>query len=353
MLRKILLAPFALLYGLGVQFWKLTYRVGLRKSIRYSIPTIAVGNLSTGGTGKSPHVEFIVRFLSEYMPVATLSRGYNRKTRGFILATPSSDAAQIGDEPLQFKRKFPAAAVAVAEDRAFAVPRIMAQRPDVKTIILDDAFQHLALQADWYILLTTFQQPFFKDYLLPSGNLREERAAYKRAQVIIVTKCPADLSEATRQSYLAQIKPLPHQSVYFSYYQYAAPYLWNDATRQIPFEALAEYSVLVVAALANTDYLEEFVSAHSKEARLLAYSDHHYFTKGDVGDMRAQFERMPNTKKIILTTEKDATRLELHREALAEWGDCLYVLPIEVDFCFGEKAAFQKAIQQFLLDYKI
>ncbi len=224
-LAKILLAPISLLYGLGISFRNYCYRRGLLKGISFSVPVISVGNLSVGGAGKTPHIELLIRNLRDHVHIATLSRGYRRKTKGFQLVKPTSNAEEVGDEPLQFARKFPDVLVAVAEERAFAIPQIVGARPATELILLDDAFQHRAVQPGLNILLTQYNLPFTRDYLLPSGRLREWRSAYARADVIIVTKCPPVLDAAAAQRLREEIDPLPHQTLYFTYYDYGAALL--------------------------------------------------------------------------------------------------------------------------------
>ncbi|RME96755.1 MAG: tetraacyldisaccharide 4'-kinase, partial [Bacteroidetes bacterium] len=223
-LFRILLAPFSLLYGLAVSLRNAFYRAGLLKSMRFSVPVISVGNLSVGGAGKTPHIEYLIRLLREHIQVATLSRGYSRKTRGFLTVERQHNAEQVGDEPLQFKRKFPDIGVYVAEDRAFAIPQIMAAQPDTQLILLDDAFQHRAVLPGLNILLTEYDNLFTRDYLLPAGRLREWRSAYERADVIVVSKCPPDLTQTDARRIRVEINPLPHQKIFFSYYAYQVPY---------------------------------------------------------------------------------------------------------------------------------
>ncbi|MEL6943865.1 MAG: tetraacyldisaccharide 4'-kinase, partial [Bacteroidota bacterium] len=223
-LVKILLAPFSLLYGLGISIRNVFYQNGVLKSVEFNIPTISVGNLSVGGAGKTPHVEYLIRLLKDYINVATLSRGYKRKTKGFMLVNPKNSAEGVGDEPLQYKRKFPDIVVAVGESRTMAIPEIMSKAPNTQVVLLDDAFQHIAIKPSLNILLTEYDHPFSEDYLLPSGRLREWRSAYQRADTIIVTKCPFDLTLEAKEKMLHKLQALPSQKVFFSYYQYGNPY---------------------------------------------------------------------------------------------------------------------------------
>ena len=199
LLVKILLSPFSLLFGLGVSFRDFLYRKELLKGIEFNIPVISVGNLSIGGAGKTPHIEYLIRLLKDYVNIATLSRGYKRKTKGFMVVHPRNTAEQVGDEPLQFKRKFPDIEVAVAEDRSFAIPELLKWNAELQIVLLDDAFQHRSIKPGLNILLTQFNLPFTRDFLLPSGRLREWRSAYERADIIVVSKCPIDVSEEEKK----------------------------------------------------------------------------------------------------------------------------------------------------------
>ena len=216
---RVLLLPVALLYGLGVGFRNLLYRMGVLRSVKFDLPVISVGNLTVGGTGKSPHIEYLLNWLTEYLEVVVLSRGYGRKTEGYRKVTTLDTAQEVGDEPLQFKRKFPNTPISVSESRALGVPELVKNNPDTQCVLLDDAFQHLAVTPGLNIMLTEFNHPFTRDWLLPSGRLREWRNGYRRAEIIIVTKCPPDLSAKQRQEMIYEIDPYPRQRIYFSQYQ--------------------------------------------------------------------------------------------------------------------------------------
>lgn len=350
-LVRMLLAPLSLLYGLGVGLNNFFYRIGLLKSMSFNVPVVSVGNLSVGGAGKTPHIEYLVRSLREFIDVATLSRGYKRKTRGFQVVQPGLDALQVGDEPMQFKRKFPDVLVAVAEDRAFAIPQIMMEQPSTQLILLDDAFQHRAVQPGLNVLLTEYDRPFTRDWLLPAGRLREWRSAYHRADVIVVSKCPPDLSEADAQRLRNEINPLPSQQIFFSYYEYQTPYYLFDPRYKLRFTP--ELEVLLISAIANTDYLLQYLRSQTGEVRPLEYEDHHYFSKYDIADLQRNFERMDAAAKVIVTTEKDATRLELHRDFLLENRLPIFVLPVEVKFHFDQGPAFDQVVKDYLLNFTV
>jgi tetraacyldisaccharide 4'-kinase len=350
-LVKLLLAPFSLLYGVGVSVRDMLYRNGVLKGVEFNVPVISVGNLSVGGAGKTPHIEYLIRLLKEYLEVATLSRGYSRKTKGFLTVQAGMTAEQVGDEPLQFKRKFPDIHVTVAESRTFGIPQIMMDRPSTQVVLLDDAFQHRSIKPGLNILLTEFDQPFTRDYLLPSGRLREWRSAYRRADIIVVSKCPLRVTEAERQALIGEINPLPHQQLFFSYYDYLQPYFILDSRYQLHLRE--DMDVLLICAIAGTDYLVRYLEERVNTVTVLEYEDHHYFTKHDVAHLQSTYERLESDKKVVITTEKDAMRLELHKTFLQEQRLPVFALPVQVRFHFGQGPAFDEQIKSFLLNFRI
>ncbi|MEL6718969.1 MAG: tetraacyldisaccharide 4'-kinase [Bacteroidota bacterium] len=350
-LVKILLAPFSLLYGLGISIRNVFYQNGVLKSVEFNIPTISVGNLSVGGAGKTPHVEYLIRLLKDYINVATLSRGYKRKTKGFMLVNPKNSAEGVGDEPLQYKRKFPDIVVAVGESRTMAIPEIMSKAPNTQVVLLDDAFQHIAIKPSLNILLTEYDHPFSEDYLLPSGRLREWRSAYQRADTIIVTKCPFDLTLEAKEKMLHKLQALPSQKVFFSYYQYGNPYyIFNS---KYVGKLVENVDVLLICAIARKEYLLDYLYDRVNSVVLMAFEDHHFFTKQDIGSLRATFERMKSDRKVIITTEKDAMRLDLHRKYLLEHQLPIFALPVQVKFHFEEGEEFNNSIRNHLLEFRV
>ena len=373
---KILLSPFALMYGIVISLRGFLYRSNLMRSSRFDIPTICVGNLSVGGSGKTPHIEYLIRLLQPYINVSVLSRGYKRKTEGFRMVEPENSVTEVGDEPLQFKRKYLSVPVAVGEKRAYAIPQMLYRNPDIQVILLDDAFQHLAVRPYLNILLTEFNEPFTRDYLLPAGRLRDWRHTYRRADIIVITKCPFHLEDVEKQRFINEINPYPYQRIYFSYYDYGTPYsIFNissnpaqlaatsipsevsDAHEPISSPQLVDLDmdtdVLLVCAIAKADYLVEYLSSKVKSVQTMEFEDHRVFSNYDVAQFKRLFDDMPGRKKIIITTEKDATRLELHKDYLIENQMVIYAIPIEVNFHFNEKEVFNNDIKKMLLDFKI
>lgn len=350
-LFKLLLAPFSLLYGAGVGLRNQFYRWGLLKGIEFNLPVISVGNLSVGGAGKTPHIEYLVQLLKDYLNVATLSRGYKRKTKGYLVVQAQMNAEQVGDEPLQFKRKYPDITVAVSESRALGIPALVADYPATQVVLLDDAFQHRSVRPGLNIMLTEHDHPFTDDYLLPSGRLREWRSAYQRADVIIVSKCPRKEEEVHKERLEKKIDPYPHQKLYFSYYAYGQPYFALNARYRL--ELKPDLDVLLICAIARTEYLTDFLDEQVGSVSVMEFEDHHFFTKYDVAQLKENFERMESKNKVILTTEKDAMRLELHRQYIYENQMPVFVIPVQVRFHFGQKELFDEQVRQFLLDFKV
>ena len=347
---QILLAPFSFLYGIGIGLRNFFYKNGILKGVEFDMPLISVGNLSIGGAGKTPHIEYLIRLLRDYLNVATISRGYKRKTKGFLIVKPNHNANAVGDEPLQFARKFQDVLVTVSESRTFAVPQILMEQPDNQVILLDDAFQHLSIKPGLNILLTEYSYPFTKDYLLPSGRLREWRSAYRRADIIVVSKCPSEITDADKNRMIDDIEPLKRQRIYFSYYKYDRPYFILKPDYY--FNLTSDLDVVLISAIARTDYLIEYLEKEVNSIQALEYEDHHYFTKFDVSQLKNTFNKIESSKKIILTTEKDAMRLELHRQFIVDNKLPVYVLPVKVAFHFDEGEAFDNDIKRFLLNFK-
>jgi tetraacyldisaccharide 4'-kinase len=344
---RILLLPFALLFGLIVTIRNWLYDKNILKSSSFGLPLICVGNLSTGGTGKSPMVEFLVRHLSGRYKVAILSRGYKRKTKGYALANESTTAIDIGDEPMQFYKKFPEVPIAIGEERLEAIPQLLHDRPQTEAIVLDDAFQHRAIKAGLNILLTDYGNLFTRDFFLPTGDLRDSRTSYTRADIIVVTKCPVNLSEAEKESILQEIDPQKGQDIFFATIAYGVPY--HITSRNLS-TLDAEAEVLLVTGIANPKPLKQFLEEKIHIYHMMQYNDHHIFSIDDWRDIKHRYESIESKKKIVLTTEKDAMRL-LKFSAEID-GMAFYVIPIEHKFLFGEEQVFLKRVLRFLETFK-
>ena len=344
---RLLLLPFSVVYGLITGVRNLLFDLGLLPSRRFDIPVISVGNLSTGGTGKTPHVEYLIRLLSPLNKVCTLSRGYGRKTRGYLMAKAESTAANIGDEPMQYFRKFPKAGVHVDEKRRRGIETILKADPETDVILLDDAFQHRYVKPGLSILLTDYHKLYYKDYILPVGSLRESRRGSRRADIIVVTKTPSILSPILRRQIIAEIKPAPNQKVYFSYIRYSdiVP-LWSNNCRSFPEKKFSH--ILVFAGIANTYPLQDHLSKMCQDLTILQYPDHHQYTLEDLDRIKRKFDDLYSRNKLLVTTEKDAMRLL--SPGLDEKARQLPVhyLPIIVEFHKNDKQAIDEQILNYV-----
>lgn len=350
-LNKILLYPFSLVYGFVISLRNLFYDSGVLKASKFSLPIINVGNLTMGGAGKTPHIEYLIRLLKDYINVATLSRGYKRKSKGFKWVNYNDNAEQAGDEPLQFRRKFNEIQVAVAESRSFAIPQIVQRFPQTHTILLDDAFQHRSVDAGLNILLTEFDKPYTRDMLLPAGRLREFRSGSERANIVIVSKCPQKITEQEKSDLREELQLEDNQRLFFSYYHYLNPYFIFDKNITKPLDK--NLKVIVLAALAKADYLLDYLNDTVDVIQIVKFEDHHYFSAQEMGRLAITLEEYKDEEIIILTTEKDAIRLELHRDFINDQSLSIFVLPIEVKFHFNESELFDRSIKDFLLNFKV
>lgn len=348
---KILLSPFALLFSSIISLRNLFYEAGLLKAVSFNIPVINVGNLSVGGTGKTPHIEYLIRLLSPYVRIATLSRGYKRKSKGFRLVRSHEDASVTGDEPLQYKWKFPHIPVAVSESRNIGIPLLIKYNPGLQAILLDDAFQHRSVIPGLNILLTEYNNLFVDDWLLPSGRLREPRSSYVRADIIVVTKCPQALEAPERLAIEKKIKPYPFQKLLFSKYDYGRPYFLFD--KSITIDLHENLNVHLIAAIANVEYLLEYLEERCSVENIIKYEDHHYFSDFEMEQFQKIYTHNASDQLIFLTTEKDATRLLMHKAFIQKHRLPFFVLPVEVSFLDDDREVFDTSIKDFLLNFKV
>jgi len=344
---RILLLPFSLIYWLGSGIRNFLYDKRIIRSASFGLPVICVGNLSVGGTGKSPMVEFLVENLKQKFRLATLSRGYKRKTRGIALANERSTALDIGDEPMQFHLKFPDVPVAVGEERLVAIPQLLHDKPDRQLIILDDAFQHRRVRAGLNILLTDYHNLFTHDFYLPAGDLRDLKKSYKRAQILIVTKCDPQMTTETKAKIEKDIRPLPQQQLFFTTFEYGQ--LYHISSKQL-INPPAHTEVLLVSGIANPAPLKRLLEERSNGYHLLQYPDHHVFSIDDLKEIRKRFDAIDAKVKIILTTEKDAVRLDKFKSAIAELP--FYVLPVRHRFLFNDQSRFIDIVSNFVNNFR-
>jgi len=344
---RILLLPFSIIYWFAVWLRNFFYNTKILRSSSFGLPIICVGNLSVGGTGKSPMVEFLIGHLQDKFKLATLSRGYKRKTRGYALANKNTTSLDIGDEPMLFHRKFPDVPVAVGEERLVAIPQLLHDKPDTQVIILDDAFQHRAVNAGLNILLTDYNNLFTRDFYLPTGDLRDLRSNYKKADIIVVTKCKFELTADEADQLSEEISPSPGQQLFFSSIQYGNPY---HITNNAPFELDTTTEVLLVTGIASPQPLKRLLEERCHTYQLMSFSDHYIFRIDDLRDIRRRFDRIEAPKKIVLTTEKDAMRLMKFKNELEKLP--VYVIPISHHFLFEDETKFLNEVTKFIREFK-
>lgn len=343
------LLPLSWLYGIGVRFRNWMFDIGLLKSQSYDTPIISVGNITVGGSGKTPHVEYLASLLHGTHKVAVLSRGYRRKTRGYVLANESTTMPEIGDEPFQIHRKYNDIHVAVDKNRRHGIGRLVhdAATNDVEVILLDDAFQHRYVKPGVNILLVDYHRLIIYDRLLPAGRLREPKEGKSRADIVIITKCPADLKPMEFRVLKRAMNLFPFQALFFTTIKY------NDLTavfgndRRPVSSITPDTHILLLTGIASPQQMIVDLRTTSKHITPLTFSDHHRFTRADVQRINSAFEALPSPK-IIITTEKDSTRL-LHTEALSDAvRQHTYALPMEIRFLLGGEKEFNRKITNYV-----
>jgi tetraacyldisaccharide 4'-kinase len=344
-----LLLPISLIYGLVVMIRNFFYDAGIFKTSRFTKPVIGVGNLDIGGAGKSPMTEYLVQLLKDDVKVATLSRGYGRATKGFITATATATAIELGDEPAQFKHKFPDITVAVCEKRAVGIRKLL---PGNDVVILDDAYQHRAVEAGLSILLFDYSRLADPHFLLPAGKLREPFSGRWRAKAIVVTKCPPLLTDDQKYEAAALVAPLPYQQLFFTSIEYRP--LINFPGGSIPPEIDNDTTVFLLTGIANSRPLVEHLATYTGSIVHHNYPDHHRFTLKNIAKLAADFSACPAQKKLVITTEKDAQRLESSwlRSALPDGVDLpVFVAPISVKFLGDGSEKFNHLVTNYVREH--
>jgi len=344
--KRFILLPFAWLYGAVLWLRNRLYDWGWLTSTKYSVKTIVVGNLELGGTGKSPHTEYLLKLLLPKHHVATLSRGYKRATTGFVEADQNATAASIGDEPLQFYHKFPEARIVVDESRRNGIAQLLetGKTPDV--ILLDDAFQHRKVQGGLQILLTRYQRLYTEDWVVPAGRLREPRSGALRADIVVVTKCPSELSSKEQEQIALKLALQPQQQLFFSTVQYTN--LYTSQGKSVPLDHIKNQEEIVLfSGIAHPAALEHWLKNQVKDVQHLIFNDHHNFTEEDLQTIRKKIDNIATAKKAILTTEKDWMRLKhLNLDMFKE--TTVYYLGISVSFLNDSGTTFDKHITDYV-----
>jgi tetraacyldisaccharide 4'-kinase len=350
--RSILLLPLSLIWRLITDIRNFLYNSGILKSEEFGLPVICIGNLAAGGTGKTPHTEYLVSLLSYKFKVAVLSRGYKRKTRGFILAGDSSTVYEIGDEPLQMKKKFPDLIVAVDSNRARGIKEILAREPDISVILLDDAYQHRRITPGFSILLSDYERLYIHDRMLPYGNLRESSDNMGRADIILITKSPDDISPIQRRIIVKDINKAAYQNLYFTSvaYKNPKPVFKDAAAGELVLSAYQadSRSALIVTGIANPRPLVLYLEKFFKEIKTLEYPDHHAFTVPDISRIEEMFSQLSCSERYVITTEKDSVRFLEFTNIAAELRISFYFVPIGIRFLNDDQAEFDNIITDYV-----
>lgn len=346
---RFLLFPFSLLYGLGVIARNKAYDWGWLSATTFKMPLIVVGNLAVGGAGKSPMTEYLVRLFKNDYKLAVLSRGYGRKTKGFRLVAQNDLAALSGDEPLQFKQHFPDQTIAVCEDRVAGVERLQANHD---LLILDDAFQHRALKPGFSILLFEYSWLHKSDFLLPAGNLREPIWAKDRADVLVITKSPKHLTHSEKLKVRQQLQPHLHQALFFSYLQYRALKVLNSSETRELDTLNNNTQILLLTGIANPKPILEELHCYTQSVEHHQYPDHYPFSTKNILKLAEAYHQMPGPDKLIITTEKDAQRLNRPEFASLLSGLPLYILPVEAAFEAQEQQDFEHLLKQHVREHQ-
>ena len=342
------LLPLSWIYGSIVRFRNWLFDIGVKKSKSFALPVISVGNITVGGSGKTPHVEYLVRLLQDKVKIAVLSRGYKRKSRGYVLAEEDTEMKEIGDEPFQMHQKFPGIYVAVDAKRVRGIQHLQddEETKDVEVILLDDAFQHRYVKPGINILLVDYHRLIIYDKILPAGRLREPLSGKNRADIVIVTKCPKDLKPMEFRVLTKAMNLYPFQKLYFTCINYDKPIgIFNE--KQLDLESLKDKNVMLLTGIASPKQMEHDLTPMVKTLTSVSFGDHHHFKSKDIDRINEIFESMPEPR-LIITTEKDAVRLRDSEGLYEIVKDNLYALPIKVSFMQDQEENFNEKIISYV-----
>lgn len=312
------------------------------------VPVLVVGNLTVGGTGKTPFTEFLIEILQHEFQLAVLSRGYKRKSRGFVLAAPDTGVAELGDEPRQMALKYPQIPFAVCENRSTGIDRLLELFPSTELILLDDAFQHRRISSSISFLLTDYNRLHTRDSMLPGGNLREPVRGSRRATALVVTKCPQDLSLNAQERIVDELKPLPYQQVYFTGLSYGTIRSIIDRQSEIPVAALHDTVIMLVTGIVSPHSLQQYLSQYCKKIESIQFPDHHNFTTGDLKKIETRLTSISHKHKIIITTEKDAVRLIDSGMLSDSLKKHIFVVPVKVQLLSTGHEVFIQKITDYV-----
>jgi len=354
-LIRLFLLPFAFIYGFITGVRNLLFDLKILKEKEFSLPIISVGNITVGGTGKTPHIEYLIRILKDQFNVAVLSRGYKRNTKKFLLATNRSTYKEVGDEPKQIQEKYPGIKVAVDCKRVNGVNNLINIFKNLDVILLDDAFQHRYVKPGLSILLVDYSRPLKNDLILPAGRLRERAIERKRAHIIIVTRCPSDITPVEKERLKKELVLFPSQGIFFSTINYSdiSP-VFNKNEQQLSLDHCkkGKYNLLLVTGIANPQPLRNHLQSYFNNISELRFPDHHAFNEKDINKITSDFEKLPGKNKIILTTEKDAIRMQNFSNIADSLAKVIYFIPILVEFPGNQNNEFNRLIQYYVRENK-
>jgi len=350
--RSIFLYPLSFIYGFITETRNFLFNAKVIKSHEFGIPVICVGNISVGGTGKTPHTEYLADLLREKFNVAVLSRGYKRKSRGFLFADESSKVMDLGDEPVQIYRKFPEITVAVDRKRVRGTKKILEEKPETSVIILDDGFQHRRLTPGYSILLSDFNRLMIRDHLLPYGNLRESLHNMRRADIIIITKSPEKISPIQRRIIMKEISKAPYQRLYFTSIKYEPPLPVfsdvNDNHDLLKGHLKKTHGIVLVTGIANPEYMLEYIHKKISEIIHIQFGDHHCFKEKDIKKITEAWNSLKSPEKYVITTEKDAVRLREFTNIAEPVRSLFYYIPLGIHFLNDDKDEFDNLIVNYV-----
>jgi len=338
---RYLLFPLSFVYGSITAIRNLLFDYGIFKSKTYNIPIICIGNLSVGGTGKTPHTQYLINLLQNNYKVAVLSRGYGRKTSNLQIVESTSNPSEVGDEPLQLKQNNPDCLVLVEKNRNKGVKHILKEFPETEVILLDDGYQHRWLKAGFNILITPYSSPYYKDSLMPVGNLRESKKGAERASAIVFSKTPENINPTLKKGMLERLHLFAHQKAYFSCINYCT---WRCISTNEEFTSDEKYSITLVSGITNPKPLVDYLQNAGHKVKHLKFADHHNYTPNDIANILSKYNKDSSAKKLILTTEKDATKLRVFEKDFSTAN--VYYLPIEIDF--EDKEKFEKQLKNYV-----
>lgn len=344
---KILLAPFALIYASIIAIRNYLYKKQYFRAISFDIPVINVGNLSTGGTGKTPHVDYLINLLKAEYPIGVMSRGYRRKTNGFLEVQTQNKAVEVGDEPLLTKWKHPEITVSVAEDRAMGIPSLVSGKEENFVVLLDDAFQHRGVKAGLNILLTPFYDLYVDSNILPLGNLREFKSGADRADIIIVSHSPQNLNDINKNIVLQKLQPKSYQHVFFSSVAYQNMYQVFSNNKEV-ITISKDSDIVLVTGIANNKNILAHLEENFKSVFPRKFGDHHHYTEQDIESIITTYKNLDSQNKYLITTEKDLTRLAPFAEKFINAQIKVLCLPIKIIFAAQEQEKFNKAIKFYI-----